>query len=775
MPVLTRSQRKRKFETVNENDDASPEPPRKKHRPQDVSESVNENESPSLFTAEEHETNKENTQNENTEALDEDKASGIGIKQCDKMENDDEGEDKEESKESVTEPFESFIEELKRSYVTSEDCETGEDEKKIWSLHNTFEQHLYNAAQQISTSNTLSSDQKWRKRKTIGNVIKEYFQKLTENLDNIPDELNTNNDGSVIMESALKSFRPSHQRLVDLIYRLHSGKLTPSNTMHVMFYTMQSFMSYQHLREIVQAYYITCNLLNMKCGFLPNDQEENEDDHDGDESDETKIKSETKQIVQLLEDNVFGTNAKDDNLPSDCSKNVRFDDRYCIRKYFVDKTLENLYCGKLQWESGFSVGSDYSIDCAGDLFAVTGGSGWKYRDPVFCNYWIDPASNEAQVVTGGNMGFSSPGWMVFCDTIHSRFWNSGDHRVKCTLPVENGKLKRNEKEALRCEYILDISAIPGNNKRLFTTQDHVFVYSSRKGAFFQWTLNNLNKHKTDYCVEAGDCGDDDDDIPDVDEHGIETVKSDIMENTSSDLEFVKVEVSGGQKYENVFAFKEFAGTHSSISGSIDDGDVSNMFLSDDNVIYSYDMNQQTANGILLGHHSDVFMPFRQHLLDKHMLISYDYGIVKVWDTRTCSAEISIKGSGSDEVNCGIGFDICGHPFVVCGGRDECVTVWDIRKVNTENNAALYEITTGNNMVCDMTWHKASKSLFVATECLYIDRLGGRYYGLNHDKTDDMFGCQDDENDWPMEAKHKQKDFPSGYDAGMNNVFRYRFH
>ena len=71
-----------------------------------------------------------------------------------------------------------------------------------------------------------------------------------------------------------------------------------------------------------------------------------------------------------------------------------------------------------------------------------------------------------------------------------------------------------------------------------------------------------------------------------------------------------------------------------------------------------------------------------------------------------------------------------------GQKTESVKLWDPR-----NKRVMYELATGNNSVTSIAWNARDTTLYAATECDYLDRLGS-YHGyrpakpLNHDKKDD---------------------------------------
>merc|ERR1712130_296752 len=133
----------------------------------------------------------------------------------------------------------------------------------------------------------------------------------------------------------------------------------------------------------------------------------------------------------------------------------------------------------------------------------------------------------------------------------------------------------------------------------------------------------------------------------------------------------------------------------------------------------------------MGGHScgSVHLPFRQHLLKDHMIVSYDNGLVKVWDIRINEAVISIKANGGQcRLESAIGFE---HKYVASAGCDEAITIWDLRY-----NQALYHMSTGNNYIKQMVWHKPSGSLIGASDT----RINNLMHG----------NSRDNEDEWPKD-------------------------
>ncbi|KAI0701872.1 WD40-repeat-containing domain protein [Cerioporus squamosus] len=173
----------------------------------------------------------------------------------------------------------------------------------------------------------------------------------------------------------------------------------------------------------------------------------------------------------------------------------------------------------------------------------------------------------------------------------------------------------------------------------------------------------------------------------------------------------------------------------------------------------------------------------------------------------------------------------GIPTLFTGGdTTQQVMMWDIRA-----EECVYELSTGNNSVTGLAWDHTRSSLFVATECRYVNRMGlrtgyrrariprwatwkavdkeyrahkeavkdgtatadtdaedGTYGGMDYpdvydDYLDDGEGVEsesEDEEDidegysadmrWPQKCFHKEDFFGYAYDAGEHVLFRWQF-
>jgi len=98
---------------------------------------------------------------------------------------------------------------------------------------------------------------------------------------------------------------------------------------------------------------------------------------------------------------------------------------------------------------------------------------------------------------------------------------------------------------------------------------------------------------------------------------------------------------------------------------------------------------------------------------------------------------------------------------------------------------VYELSTGNNSVQSLAWDDANDTLYAATECFWVDRMGYRhdYRELHQPRksgaksTDEDDEEDEDEDDeewgedraWPSDASHSENAFGIPHDAGEHRL------
>lgn len=96
-----------------------------------------------------------------------------------------------------------------------------------------------------------------------------------------------------------------------------------------------------------------------------------------------------------------------------------------------------------------------------------------------------------------------------------------------------------------------------------------------------------------------------------------------------------------------------------------------------------------------------------------------------------------------------------------GSTSQCVKLWDVR-----NRQCIYELSTGNNVVYSLAWNAENATLYAATECQYVDRMGN-YHSDDYRKVHTTADDEDDydERHWPNRATHDETSFGYVFDIG----------
>jgi hypothetical protein len=118
-----------------------------------------------------------------------------------------------------------------------------------------------------------------------------------------------------------------------------------------------------------------------------------------------------------------------------------------------------------------------------------------------------------------------------------------------------------------------------------------------------------------------------------------------------------------------------------------------------------------------------------------------------------------------------------------GCKQEQIKVWDVRA-----RTCVYELATGNNAVQSLAWDSKHNSLYAATECSYMDRLGNHHNYRRakipkHTRVSESGGEYDegmdaDEDDeyeercWPKGAWHGEDYFGYTFDAGDHSLCKF---
>ncbi|KAF7973198.1 hypothetical protein HWV62_15779 [Athelia sp. TMB] len=133
----------------------------------------------------------------------------------------------------------------------------------------------------------------------------------------------------------------------------------------------------------------------------------------------------------------------------------------------------------------------------------------------------------------------------------------------------------------------------------------------------------------------------------------------------------------------------------------------------------------------------------------------------------------------------------GIPSIFTGtDKTEHITLWDVR-----TKTACYELATGNNAVRSMAWDANHNTLYAATECNYIDRVGNHHdyrrakipedqrrgyvaadedEDVTDDEADSDYSDNGGERAWPKKAFHGEGYWGHTFDAAKHTIFKYHF-
>ncbi|KAJ6467549.1 WD40 repeat-like protein [Mycena vitilis] len=164
------------------------------------------------------------------------------------------------------------------------------------------------------------------------------------------------------------------------------------------------------------------------------------------------------------------------------------------------------------------------------------------------------------------------------------------------------------------------------------------------------------------------------------------------------------------------------------------------------------------------------------------------GHARLYDHRMVLPVLSLRaGTGEDDCMGVVLTHPDGIPTIFTGAaRDQIIRLWDVRA-----QKMIYELSTGNNAVVGMTWDAPRSTLYVATQCDTMNRLGDNFdyrhvkrpriswswESLEREDSDSY--DSDDESDydapcWPKNAGNAEDYFGHLFDAGDHRIFRYAF-
>jgi hypothetical protein len=170
--------------------------------------------------------------------------------------------------------------------------------------------------------------------------------------------------------------------------------------------------------------------------------------------------------------------------------------------------------------------------------------------------------------------------------------------------------------------------------------------------------------------------------------------------------------------------------------------------------------------------------------------------VRSWCTRTdCRVSLSdVQFLSADSLK-----------KVIIAPANESIKVWDVR--NAVRQGCLYDLSTGNNNAESLAWDHVRNTLYAATDCTSMDRMGSvheyrrakfpKWNSRKHDSPDDDVNMEEEDDDddddddeeqdghefdedsdddddlfWPRNAYHNERYFGYNFDSGEHRLCKF---
>ncbi|KAI0661809.1 hypothetical protein C8Q70DRAFT_1052118 [Cubamyces menziesii] len=426
---------------------------------------------------------------------------------------------------------------------------------------------------------------------------------------------------------------------------------------------------------------------------------------------------------------------------------------------------------------------NFAMTANASALAVIQQGGWKNREPLLTVYFLDDEADfagkgkadedDAEILSwhgfrymGLECGLSEVAYEVAMDTPRQLAVVADSRRIK-TFALGGDVAFNGWKPALGKNVHTMKSA--GYDGPLVVLPEGRIARAGKGGAAI-WNLDSLETHKGGKRVGRGKF-----DI----EHS--------MRDTDTDIE-----LSTGSAPTTTLTFARSTLTPASWhlhepSGHILSGENGNK--SHSYGCYSLDLN---AGGKIvsqyLGHGGNV-IAFSTSPGDPNVFVTAcGDGFARLYDVRHPLPVMTIDSGKSSEFCSTVQFiHPDGIPTVFTGSdRYQNIMMWDVRA-----RSLVYELATGNNAVRALCWDAKRTTLYAATECDYMDRLGFTHgYRAAHipgwakrmPEPEPVRGPDDDDDDdegdgehcWPENAPHEERYFGYAYDAGEHTLLRYQF-
>ncbi|EGN98975.1 hypothetical protein SERLA73DRAFT_73551 [Serpula lacrymans var. lacrymans S7.3] len=411
----------------------------------------------------------------------------------------------------------------------------------------------------------------------------------------------------------------------------------------------------------------------------------------------------------------------------------------------------------------------------GSCLAVPCSRGWKNREPYLKYYLLDEAGKGQTAFPSHSVDVALSGIAYASATDEDRklIFVADDHRIKS---YAWGNRQRNFEEA-----------VPVHTLNSQDCQGPLIVLNGRilragDGFADVWNIDTLEKHIPGRNNVIGGTFDTSETMRDMDDF---------------------IEPSQGSEPHNDITFEDYSfeigswHPHPSLSSAMLCS--TNAHTSLQYYCHALDMENGKTVGKYLGHGGNI-NNFSTSRADPNIfLTACSDGCARLYDVRHPMPVLTfnVTRQSGPCANATLAHPD-GIPTVFTGAeKEEEIKMWDVRA-----QAPVYDLATGNNAVVSLAWDERRNSLYAATECSYMDRMGSHHDYRNARKVrrnennegaeaemddqdddyedeeeDDNDDDDDDENDgrmWPTRAYHAEDYYGYTFDAASHRMYRYAF-
>ncbi|KAI8980059.1 quinon protein alcohol dehydrogenase-like superfamily [Trametes punicea] len=445
-----------------------------------------------------------------------------------------------------------------------------------------------------------------------------------------------------------------------------------------------------------------------------------------------------------------------------------------------------------------------AISARSSILALASGSGWKARDPVLHYYLLDTQTETCLEGVSMDPGLSNVPRFVAADEDRKLVFLADDDRVKSFSFAQgnDGQVPK----LLTNTHTLDSERM--YNGPIAVLPSGQFIRAG-KGKAAIWDISQLGTHQDHPEVLIGG-------------HQLNT------DNSWREEGCTTIEMSSGSKPHTVIAFADdpcytpatwhlhprtghlLCGDRAATSGGY--------------ACVALDLEHGGRRAArYLGHGGDVVRIATSAGNPNLFVTAASDGYARLFDVRRPLPVLTVETSIQHEacVDVVLVYHDGIPTLFTAGDRTQQVKMWDIRE-----QECVYELSTGNNAVSAMAWDEVHSSLYVATECPYVNQLGeragyrrarvptwatwasvekdykaykaavsdpnteetrgsrmqpeahARGYDDNEDEDDDDVDEIDEaysaDMRWPEKCFHKENYFGYAYDAGEHVIFRWHF-